>query len=368
VIAKLHNSVLVFLNKPTSLLLILLLFISTNAFGQRQSGRVYEFLNLSQTARMTATGGYGFPVFEPDLGMSLMIPSMLSQDHENHLSLNIVDYFDDINYGTVAISHYHDRLGHISGSLQYIDYGSFVEANEFGQITGHFSAGEYSFQIGWGRALNERLAVGSNLKLIYSSFHDHSSFGIATDVALSYHNQERLFAASLIARNMGTQISQYHSGNREPLPFDLVLGITRKLENAPFQFSLVANNLHNYDLTYDPPVLLPDHFSGEDEEDEQNFQDRVGDLADNLMRHVVVGVEFTPLESFSFRVGYNYRRRQEMKVESRLSTVGFSWGFGVKISRFQLNYGRSNHHLAGAPNHFSINTSIQELFERPDDN
>lgn len=356
------------LKKNTFVILFLLLLYAQNSYAQRQSGRVYEFLNLSQTARITALGGYGFPVFDPDLGMSLMIPSMLSQDHNNHLSLNIVDYFDDINYGTVAFTHYFERLGHFSGAVQYIDYGSFVEANELGQITGQFTAGEYSFQVGWGRALNEQFAIGSNLKLIYSSFHDHSSFGLATDVAFSYHNQERLLAVSLVARNMGTQITQYHDGNREPLPLDIVLGVTKKLENAPFQFSVVANNLHNYDLTYESPSLIPDHFTDPDDNGSDDFQDRMGDLADNLMRHVVVGVEFTPLESFSFRAGYNYRRRQEMKVESRLSTVGFSWGFGLRISRFQLNYGRSNHHLAGAPNHISINTSIQELFQRPEDN
>lgn len=350
------------LKKSLFLIVILQFLVAQHAFSQRQSGRVYEFLNLSQTARITAMGGYAYPVFTPDLGMSLVIPSMLSQDHNNHLSLNIVDYFDDINYGTVAFTHYFDRLGHFSGALQYIDYGSFTEANEFGQITGYFSAGEYSFQIGWGRALSDQLAIGSNLKFIYSSFHDHSSFGLATDVALSYHNEERLLAASLVARNMGTQITQYYDGNREPLPFDLMLAVTKKLENAPFQFSFVANNLHNYDLTYDTPGLLPDHFEDPDD-DEQDFQERVGDIADNLMRHLVAGVEFTPLESFSFRVGYNYRRRQEMKVESRLSTVGFSWGFGVRISRFELSYGRSNYHLAGAPNHISLNTSIQELFQ-----
>lgn len=350
------------------LTIFLLLLLNLSGFAQRQSGRVYEFLNLSQTARMTALGGYGFPVFDPDLGMSLMIPSMLSHDHDNHLSLNIVDYFDDINYGTVAFTHYFEELGHFSGAIQYIDYGSFVEANEMGQVTGQFSAGEYSMQIGWGRALSEQFAIGSNFKLIYSSFHDHSSFGIATDVAFSYHNHERLIAASLVARNMGTQITQYHDGNREPLPFDLVLGITKKLENAPFQFSLVANNLHNYDLTYETPTLLPDHFNGPDDDNDTDFQDRISDVAENLMRHIVLGVEFTPLESFSFRAGYNYRRRQEMKVESRLSTVGFSWGFGVKISRFHINYGRSNFHLAGAPNHISINTSLQELFQQTENN
>lgn len=354
------------LKKIALLSFLFLLVAGKEVFGQRQAGRVYEFLSLPQTARITAVGGYGFPTFDPDLGMSLMIPSLLSQDHNNHLSLNFVDYFDDINYGTVAFTHYLEGLGHFSGSVQYIDYGRFVEANELGQIIGQFSAGEYSFQLGWGRMLNEQFSIGSNLKLIYSSFYDYTSFGLATDVSLAYHNREHLIAVSLLARNIGRQITYYHGGNREPLPFDLVLGVTKKLTNAPFQFSLVANNMHNYDLIYDSPLLLPDHFN--DNGNDQNFQDRVENIADNIMRHVVLGVEFTPLESFSLRAGYNYRRRQEMKVDTRMSTVGFSWGFGLQMARFQINYGRSNYHLAGAPNHISISTSIQELFHRPPNN
>jgi len=354
------------LKKIAFLFFLCLLFTGEAVTGQRQSGRVYEFLSLPQTARITAAGGYGFPTFEPDLGMALMIPSLLSQDHNNHLSLNFVDYFDDIHYGTVAFNHYFENLGHFSVSVQYIDYGRFVEANEVGQVIGQFTAGEYSFQLGWGRMLNEQFSIGSNLKLIHSSFYDVASFGLATDVSLTYHNQERLIAASLLARNIGRQITYYHDGNREPLPFDLVLGVTKKLANAPFQFSLVANNMHNYDLTYDSPLLLPDHFDGDG--NDQNFQDRAGNIADNIMRHVVLGAEFTPLESFSLRAGYNYRRRQEMKVDTRLSTVGFSWGFGLHVSRFQINYGRSDYHLAGAPNHISISTSLQELFRRPANN
>ncbi len=346
--------------------LLILLIQSLDIHAQQQSGRVYEFLSLPYTARITAMGGYGFPGFEADPGMAFIYPALLSQDHNNHLTLNFVDYFDDINYGTVGFTHYFNRLGHFSGVLQYIDYGRFIEANETGQILGEFSAGEYSFQIGWGRALNNRFSVGSNLKLIYSSFYEYDSFGFATDVSFAYINQESLIAASVVARNIGRQITYYHDGNREPLPFDLILGVTKRLANAPFQFSLVANNLHNYDLTYDSPILLPDHFR--DDREDQNFQDRASDFADNLMRHITVGLEFLPTQSFSFRAGYNYRRRQEMKVESRLSTVGFSWGFGVRISRFHLNYGRSNYHLAGAPNHISISTSIQELFQRPDNN
>ncbi len=343
---------------------MLFLVVSVSGLvGQQQSGRVYEFLNLPATARITALGGHAFPAMDPDLGMALTHPSLLAQDVNHHLSLNFVDYFDDINYGTVAFSQYFERLGQFSAALQYIDYGRFIEADETGQILGEFSAGDYNFQIGWGRLLSDQLMLGSNLKMIYSSLYPESSFGMAVDVSVAYAIPEHQIIMALTARNIGRQITQYHDGIRESLPFDLTFGVSKKLNNAPFRFSLVANNLHNFGLSYETPTLIPDHFNANDEN--KGFQDQVSDIADDLMRHLTIGVEFVPLESFSFRAGYNYRRRKEMKVESRLSTVGFSWGFGLKISRFHLQYGRSNYHLAGAPNHISISTSLEDLFRRP---
>ena len=307
-------------------------------------------------------GGYAFPALDNDPGMALRIPALLSREMDNHLSLNFVDYFDDINYGTVAFTRYIEDLGQFSGSLQYINYGTFVEADHTGHVTGQFTAGEYSFQVGWGRSLSENFSIGSNTKLIYSSFHTYSSFGVAVDVSVAYFNPEQQLAASLVVSNAGRQLTYYHDGNREPLPLDLMFGVSKELANAPFRFSLVANNLHNYQLGYDSPVLLPGLFEDPNEEEDPGWSERIGDVADNLMRHVVAGVEFIPGDNFVFRMGYNYRRRQEMKVDTRLSTVGFSWGFGMQISRFRINYGRSVYHLAGAPNHISVSTSLQDLF------
>ena len=68
------------------------------------------------------------------------------------------------------------------------------------------------------------------------------------------------------------------------------------------------------------------------------------------------------LENFYLMAGYNYQRRQEMKISSRVAMVGFSYGFGIKISRFHLSYGRATYHLAGASNHFSIATSFSSLY------
>ena len=331
----------------------------------QQSGRAFEFLGLPATARITALGGYAIPDMEQDLGMALTYPSLLTPGMTNHLSLNFVDYFGDINYGTVGFSRHFSPLGTFSMALNYVDYGTFTEADETGEIHGSFTAGDYSLMIGWGRPLNEHFSIGSNLKTVYSSYYDYYSMGLAVDISLSYLNPESNLAAGLVARNIGRQLVHYRRGNREALPFDLMIGVSQKLANAPFRLSLVGHNLHRYDLTYQRAITLPGQ-TFLDAPDERTTQDKLSEIGDNLMRHVVLGLEFIPSRNFNFRLGYNYRRRQEMKVDTRLSTVGFSWGFGVKVSRFHLNYGRSNYHLAGAPNHISISTSLNDLFHRPE--
>lgn len=345
--------------------MLVLFTLPGQAVGQGQSGRVFEFLNLPSTARITALGGYGFPDLEGDLGMALMYPSLLQPEFSKHLSLNFVDYFDDINYGHVAFSRSFEKLGSFSGSLQYINYGRFTEADELGETHGTFTAGEYSFMVGWGRRIGEHWYIGSNIKSIHSYYYDSSSWGLALDVSFTYLLPERGLAAGIVARNFGYQVIPFRKGNQEPMPFDLVLGGSLKLANAPFRVSLVAHNLHRPDLTYISPTRPPVSPFNPGTVTE-TFGERLGDFADKTMRHVVAGLEFIPGNNFSFRVGYNYRRRQEMKVDTRLSTVGFSWGFGVRVSRFHLNYGRSNYHLAGAPNHLSLSTSLSELFHRPE--
>jgi hypothetical protein len=83
-----------------------------------------------------------------------------------------------------------------------------------------------------------------------------------------------------------------------------------------------------------------------------------------LMRHVVLGVELLPSPNFTLRAGYNHQIRQELRLDEKMSTVGFSWGFGVRISRFHINYGSARYHLAGASNLISIALNLNEDFKR----
>jgi hypothetical protein len=81
------------------------------------------------------------------------------------------------------------------------------------------------------------------------------------------------------------------------------------------------------------------------------------------MHHIAIGAELNPSKNVFFRFGYNYHRRKEMIVESRLSTIGFSWGVGLRISKFNISYARSAYHLAGSPNVITLTTNLSDFID-----
>lgn len=351
-----------FIKRMLLLVVSATLVLMPSANGQSQSGRVYEFINLPSTARITALGGYAVPQTGNDLGMALFYPALMEHMTGKQLSLNFVDYFADISYGTAAASGEFGKIGKVNAAVQFINYGTFTHADELGNRYGDFTGAEYAVSLGWGRRLSDRFSIGSNIRFINSSFEQYSSFGLAADVGFAYVDPEKELISSVVFRNMGRQITNYE-GENEPLPFDIVLGVSKKLINAPLRFSVVAHNLHNPDLTYNSPVDNEQTFLNNQGLSEET--DRMGEIGDQIMRHLVFGMEFLPTRNFMVAIGYNYRRRQEMKVDTRLSTVGLSWGVGIRISHFMLQYGRAHYHLAGSPNHFSISTDLDKLFFRP---
>ena len=80
-----------------------------------------------------------------------------------------------------------------------------------------------------------------------------------------------------------------------------------------------------------------------------------------LMRHLIWGAEIFPSPNFTLRAGYNYQRRQELKYEEKLGVVGFSFGFGIEIKRFTLDYGIAQYHLSGSSSLFSLAINLNDL-------
>jgi long-subunit fatty acid transport protein len=329
-------------------------FQAFGVFAQKGGTQSYSFLNLPNSARVAALGYNFVAIDDADLAIGLNNPSLISPDMNNDISLNYVDYFSDISYGFVSYSRTFEKLGSFAASVQYIDYGTFERTDETGEANGEFTSNEFAPVIGWGRQLDSSFSIGANLKAISSNFENFSSFALAVDVAGSYHSTKRGFLVSLIARNIGSQISRYTPGNKEPLPLEIELGLSKRLQHLPFRYSILLTNLQKWDLTYnDPTEDKVDPFTGEIKQ-----KSKAAEIMDKSMRHIVIGGEFIPTKNFSVRFGYNYQRRQEMKLESKRATVGFSWGFGFRVSRFNFSYARSAYHIAGSPNIFSLGINL----------
>lgn len=277
----------------------------------------------------------------------------------NNLALSFVDYYADINYGSASYGRTMGKTGTYVASMQYYNYGEFTYADAAGQTFGTFTANDLALNIGWGRELDSLFSIGANLKLIYSGMEDYQSFGVAVDVAGSYYNPEQQLTVSLVARNIGSQLKPYRSGNYENLPFEINIGVSQRLRHLPFRYSILLTNLQKWDLTYnDPndPDQQIDPITGE-----VNKKDGFSEFADKAMRHIVIGGEFIPSKYFSIRVGYNYQRRQELGVYNKMGTVGFSWGLGLKVSKFQIEYSRATYHLNGSPNYITIRTNLSDF-------
>ncbi len=125
---------------------------------------------------------------------------------------------------------------------------------------------------------------------------------------------------------------------------------------------MVYENLEKWDLTYvDPanPVLTVDPLTGESIK-----QNKTKIFGDKLMRHIVIGGEFLITKNFFLRAGYNYQRRKELKIPEKRGSTGFTFGFGLRIYKFHLSYGRALYHLAGATNNFSVSFDLNNFYSK----
>ncbi|MCK5067355.1 MAG: type IX secretion system protein PorQ [Bacteroidales bacterium] len=337
----------------------LLMLLSQSGLAQKGGESTYSFLGLTNAARVAALGGEVVSLNDDDINLVFHNPGLLTAGMHNHLNLNYVNYFAGVNYGYASYGYSVAGIGNFAAGMHYVNYGTFDRTDELGVSQGTFRASEYALNLIYSRAfLDTSLTVGVNLKPIFSSFEQYTSFGIAADVGITYHFEKSLTTLGLVAKNMGAQITSY-TAEREKLPFEVQAGITQGLAHAPFRFSITFQHLERWDLTYTVEDNKETITVG-DEVEKSQFDI----FGDKLMRHMVFGVEVLFGKNFHMGLGYNYKRRQEMKVNVHPGLIGFSMGFGFRVSKFHFAFSRASYHLAGGTNHFSLTTNLSEFYRK----
>ena len=335
-------------------LTVFLFFFGFTLQAQIGGRSVYQFLNLVPSARVAAQGGNAIANPEADLNFALWNPALLNKEMHNQVSISMIDYLSDVTLGDVSYSRHFDSVGTFYIGLRYLDYGDFDRRDVIGIDLGSFSASELAVNAGYAYTLDTNWSFGGNLKFIYSQFDALSSTGMALDLAANYQIPQKRVVLALVVKNIGMQFSPYED-ERESLPFEIQFAVSNRFEHLPLRWQITFEHLETFELRYDDPAfMVVNQLTGE-------IEDNTPGMINNILRHMILGLEFAPTKAFNVQFGYNFRKRQELNLDTRRTSAGFSFGLGLRISKFRLNYARNMFHVAGGANHFSITTSLGDF-------
>ncbi|HNQ27096.1 MAG TPA: type IX secretion system protein PorQ, partial [Aquaticitalea sp.] len=272
---------------------------------------------------------------------------------DNQLALNYASYLGGISYGTAAYAYTWDRhvqTFHIG--MTYINYGTFDGYDVNGVSTGTFTGNEAALSLGYAYQIPfTDFYVGANLKLITSQLEQYNSLGGAVDLAGMYIDKKLNFHAALVVRNLGTQFTTY-AGMREKLPLEVDFGMSQTLQNVPIRWHVTFENLQKWPIGTSNPSRATSDLDG------NQTQEKVG-FFNQVLRHTILGAELFPDKGFNLRVGYNFRRAEELRIENQRNFSGISFGIGIKLNKMRFSYSHARYNSASNTIFFGLQIDLR---------
>ncbi|HMO33968.1 MAG TPA: type IX secretion system protein PorQ [Lacibacter sp.] len=338
------------------LLHICLLCLLGSASGQTLGGQnTYNFLRFPAAPQLSALGGVNVSQLSDDLSLAFHNPARLNEAVHSHLVANFNTLYNGIsNYHWMQAYRHPQLKTTFAAGVYYFNYGSITQTDAVGNIEGNLRPRDFVIQLSAGREYLEKWRYGATVKYIGSNYGIARSAALAADAGVLYYDSARFLQMSVVASNMGGQLKRY-STNPEELPFDLVFGISKRLEKAPIQFSFTAHHLHRFDLLYNDTLF--NNETGATNPAAGKF------TIDQLFRHFVFSTQLMIGQRVEVTAGYNYLRRSELRIQNAANgLVGFSLGVGALFPKLQLRYARSYYQNATAYNQLGLNLPLNKYF------
>lgn len=338
-------------------LLLLFGLTSTQMHAQLGGNYVFGFLNLPTGARAASLGGYASPTADKTLDFAIFNPSLANESMIGNYSIQQAIMPSGITFGTVstAISL---KKGILVPFIRHVSYGSFQGYDATGNATNTFSAFDFQAGASYAYPINPVFTLGVNAGIIGSYLETYSSYGFAGSFAVQYHHKNELIHASLLARNVGVQFKGYtgFEDALNPLPLEIQGSLSIKLKHAPLRFTFIAHHLNQWKIGYYDPSILPkiDGLTGD------TIQPPNVGFFEQLGRHLAVQAELVTKGVVQLRIGFDYHRRQELKLEQTPGLAGLSFGIGLNFRKFRLDYGFMVYSKAGINNSIGLSTKISD--------
>ncbi|HLO81147.1 MAG TPA: type IX secretion system protein PorQ [Chitinophagaceae bacterium] len=332
------------------ILVIFSISLKLSVLSQTLGGdAAFNFLKVSPSPQLTALGGVNGSVISNDVSLTYYNPALLRPSLHGQVAADFSLFYAGIKNIHSQAAYYKENWNTTFGiGVNYFHYGTADQTDASGNIMGSFRPYDYAVQVSAGRKYLERWFYGASLKYIQSSYGMYGSNAIALDFGLNYYDSSSSLQVYFLARNMGSQLKTY-GGEPEDMPFDLQAGVTKRLKNAPFQFSIAAQRLHQFKLVYNDTSF----------NSSEGVAGPTDNFATNLFRHLVFATQVYIGERLEFTIGYNALRRAELSLyNSTNGLTGISFGAGVNLKKMQIRYSRSQYQASTGVNQFGINIQL----------
>lgn len=335
------------------------LALTLGSIVQAQIGgqTAFDFMRLNASARVAGLGGENVSSSDWDPYMFLTNPANIDSLQYKKVSVNYLPFNAGITKGDIAYVIPFKSFKGIGLGVQYINYGTFDQTDASGNDLGVFSAREYAL-VGGIAHQQGNISIGVNMKFSGSHIGAYSAFALMGDIGTHFRHPDKDFQAGLVFKNVGVVLKRHAEGQSLSTPLDIQLGWSYKLEHMPLRFSMTAHSIQRWDVQYLDPsreFILDDE--GEEVAREKSFGQK-------LFRHFVFGGEFMLMDGFHLRGGYNFLRRQELKVDERRGMTGFSFGAMIRFNWLEFNFTRAMYHISGGTNVISLTMNTGKLFKK----
>lgn len=285
----------------------------------QESQTAYNFLRLPVSAHSAALGGDNITIVEDDAALMFNNPALLSSVSDKTVGLNVMTYMAGATTASASFNRTVGEHATWAVSAQYMDYGKMKQTDASNNELGEFAARDIAIAGYFSYMLSNKFAGGITAKFITSHIGGYSSVGAGVDLGINYYDSEHEWSLSLVAKNLGGQLKAYDD-EYDPMPIDIQFGVSKHLAHTPLRISATLVDLTHWDYRF--------------------------------FNHLVLGVDANISQTFWLGLGYNFRRANEMEINTSegggTHLAGFSIGAGISLNRFKLNFAYGKYHVSSS--------------------
>lgn len=332
-------------------------FFSASLFSQTLGGKsAYNFLRFPASPQLSALGGINLSNQSNDLSLAFQNPAQLDSTMHTQMVANFNSLYSGVKNVHWMLAYRHPKLQtNFAAGILFFDYGTTQQTDAAGNILGNYKPSDFVVQLSASREYMNRWKYGVTIKYLASNYGIYRSSAIAADVGVLYRDSANLLQASVVAVNMGGQLKRYNPAEPEELPFDLQVGISKRLAKAPVRFSVTAHHLHRFNIFFNDTLFNNDN--GITNANSKKF------TFNKLFQHFVFSTQILIGQRVEVTAAYNILRGKELKIyNSANGLTGFSLGVGMILPKLQLRYARTHLQNNIAYNQLGLTMPLNKYF------